>query len=102
MKQRGAMSAEWQARLEAQALSGLTISGWCKREKVSKSCFYAWRQRLSKEVNAEKAVPQLIAMPLSLGELALPLELSTPSGYVIRLNQGSHVNMLPAVLKALA
>ncbi len=48
-----------------------------------------------------KAGPQLIAVPLSMGELTLLLELNTPSGYVIRLNQAAHVNLLLAVLKAL-
>ncbi len=59
--------AEWQARLEAQASSGLTISTWCKREQITKSCFYEWRQRLSKAVKAVQAAPQLIAVPLSNG-----------------------------------
>ncbi len=42
-----------------------------------------------------------MAVPFSMGESTLLLELSTPSGYVIRLNQAAQVNLLLSVLKAL-
>ena len=38
--------AFWQARLDAQAQSGLTIAEFCKQQKYSASAFYQWRRKL--------------------------------------------------------
>jgi transposase-like protein len=38
--------AFWQARLDAQAQSGLTITEFCKQQKYSASAFYQWKRKL--------------------------------------------------------
>ena len=34
----------WRATLKRQAASGLSVRGFCRREKLAESAFYAWRR----------------------------------------------------------
>lgn len=41
------LEARWRAAVARQCDSGLTISAFCRRERLGESSFYAWRRTLS-------------------------------------------------------
>ena len=54
MGERGgsATRAEWRKRLGRYRGSGLTVAGFCRRERISTASFYAWRKRLRGTIKA--------------------------------------------------
>ena len=87
----------WEQRLVAQAASGMGIRAWCRREGIGEANFYYWRDRLISPV----APTQLIALPMAQLDNAAAIEITTPSGYVIRLHNAVQCSLLPALLAAL-
>jgi len=67
--------AFWQARLEAQAQSGLTIAEFCKQQKYSASAFYQWRRRLQAITDGTDGHASLTARPPEKVTVALGLPL---------------------------
>lgn len=62
--------AFWQARLDAQAQSGLTIAEFCKQQKYSASAFYQWRRKLQNiGDSASSNAPAMIEIHLRSGSL---------------------------------
>lgn len=80
--------AEWRALLNEFEASGLTEAEFCRREKVSRTTFIKWKQRLASSAEATVR-PSFIELPalserqrtvLSSGEF----ELSLPGGVQLR------------------
>ena len=100
---------DWQARLESQKTSGLSIDDFCAREGVSRSSFYRWVGRLQNGVpesvageegtpaqaEAETARPNFL--PVSLK--ASPVEIELPNGGVVRLPVGVGQAVLVEVVR---
>lgn len=42
----------WQARLQQQKESGLTIAAWCENHQVSIAQFYYWQKKLNSTIEA--------------------------------------------------
>ena len=40
--------AYWRGRIKEQAGSGLSVSGFCRREGISPNSFYGWRRKITK------------------------------------------------------
>lgn len=77
---------EWQRILERYRSSGLSMSAFCRREKISKGSFSRWRRRIEAERSVvptfvELTTPSAPEIPASLsGEL----ELRLPGDIVLR------------------
>lgn len=79
--------AERQRLLEQHARSGLTISDFCRREKVSKSAFTRWRREAG---GTSAQAPTFVELAPAQAAPARPLrgggefEISLPGGIVLR------------------
>lgn len=87
----------WSARVQEQAVSGLTIKAWCVREGLTGSAFHYWRKRLAAP---SQPAPTLIALP-SLGRQEPCLEVMTPLGYVIRIASREQLGWVKCLLEEL-
>lgn len=81
--------AEWRTVLERFERSGLSVSAFCRRAKLSRSSFVKWRRRLAESSSPTPAFVEWIAptapegaedAPASAGEF----ELALPGGVVLR------------------
>jgi len=54
---------EWEKRLCKQKESGLSISLWCKRQKISKTLFFYWKARLKPPIERSsfKELPERLS-----------------------------------------
>lgn len=94
---------QWRQILEDQQQSGLTISEFCRQQKISVSCFFSQRKKhravndttsafVSTTVTKHTAtevqqdVKQPIILELSAARLTLPAE--TPPEYLVMLLNG--------------
>ena len=82
--------AEWRAVLERFEKSGLSLSVFCRRTKLSRSSFVKWRRRLARRTSPSPAFVEWIAPVSAEGEVeaasarAVELELTLPGGVVLR------------------
>jgi hypothetical protein len=83
--------AEWRAVLERFEQSGLSMSAFCRRAKLSRSGFVKWRRRLARRTSSSPAFVEWIAPSAAAAETveAVPrgageFELSLPGGVVLR------------------
>ena len=100
---------DWQARLESQRTSGLSIDDFCAREQISRSTFYRWASRLQdgipESVETEDTTqhetgadtPRPNFLPVSLK--ASPVEIELPNGGVVRLPVGVGQAVLVEVIR---
>jgi hypothetical protein len=87
--------SEWEARIRAQARSGMSIVAWCERAKVNAKYFYAWRKRLGTGTElvpirvlaqaSSSASESALAMTLSLGPAQLTLPVDTRAEWLATL-----------------
>jgi hypothetical protein len=82
--------AEWQVILKRFRKSGLTVSAFCEREKLSPSAFATWKRKLSEMEPHEPRFVELTPPPSPRLAEPIPhassgeLELSLPGGVVLR------------------
>ncbi|NRA72965.1 MAG: hypothetical protein HRU24_18370 [Gammaproteobacteria bacterium] len=73
----------WQSIFKSQIDSGLTISAFCKQQKINISTYYSWRKRLAEPEPSIVKKQQVV--PLFVSESIMPqtssLMIKTPSGY---------------------
>jgi hypothetical protein len=74
----------WRLRLRRQATGGLSIPGFCKRERVSTASFYAWRRRLAAPPVATPSDPPLF-VPIRLDPTSPAHDTSPDLGFEIEL-----------------
>ncbi len=48
---------KWQAIIQQQSDSGLSVSKFCKSNRLSITCFYKYKKELSKSANSGSAEP---------------------------------------------
>lgn len=90
----------WQARLEAQQLSSLSVAAFCAQNQLSPASFYQWKRKLARPDNQPQAASQPShprtpqASRATFVQLALPpqppttlagIEVLLPDGTIIRL-----------------
>ena len=51
-------SEQWQAHLDQQVQSGLSIKDYCKEQSLAPSNFYGWRKKLASKVDETESVDQ--------------------------------------------
>jgi hypothetical protein len=97
-----AATRRWVERLERFSAGNHTVVAFCAAEGVSESNFYLWRRRLTQSStpasNLPKVVPIRVAPPPAP---ATPIELSLPSGTVLRLPGDAHPEFIVAILRGL-
>ena len=42
-----AKETQWRSQLAHQAASGLSIAGWCRRQKISNALFHFWKRTIA-------------------------------------------------------
>lgn len=99
--------AFWRMAIEEQAGSGLSVREFCRREGIAEPSFYTWRREIRRRDGsvdeAAKLVPvhvdidKLPESPVVSRERSGLLEITTPSGFTLRLDD--HIE--PAQLRAL-
>ena len=92
----------WAERLERFSTGSHTVVAFCAAEGVSESNFYLWRRRLAQPPapasNPPKVVPIRVAPPPAP---ATPLELTPPSGTVLRFPADARPELIVAILRGL-
>jgi transposase len=92
----------WAERLARFRRSGQTIAQFCAAEEVSVPSFYVWKRTLaSGGVPAPPAsAPTLVPIRLTPSP-ATPIELTLPSGTVVRFPADTRPELLIAILRGL-
>jgi transposase len=79
----------WRDTLKRQAASGLSVRGFCRREKLAGSGFYAWRRIVAERDAEAKPTRQTSAfVPLTVVEQApreASIEIELAGGRLLRL-----------------
>jgi hypothetical protein len=82
---------EWQTIMRNFGKSGLTVTAFCEREKISPSVFAAWKRKFGASEVEEPRFVELAPLPASAVDPAVPavpsageFELSLPGGVVLR------------------
>ena len=73
----------WRERLLRFDDSGMTISEFCSAEGVSKSSFYAWRQKMGRAGDCGAAVSERLFEPVTIALGAVKIRL--PDGTLIEV-----------------
>ena len=97
----------WQERLSNRESSGLSIDDFCAAERISRSTFYRWSQRLKEGI--PEAVEQEAALSapttteatfLPVTVTASPVEIELPNGGMVRLPVSVGQAVIVEVIKA--
>lgn len=107
----------WQLVFQEYANSGLSIRAFCEREGLSEPSFYAWRKRLTANETVGSAtasddvavdrrlIPvRIVAEDQSetvVKQSSSRLEIRTPSGYTLRLDENVEIRRLSELLDVL-
>jgi len=77
---------EWRALIERFEKSGLSVSAFCRRAKLSRGTFVVWRRRLAERPGSAPAFVEWVAPSAAEAEAtgAGELELQLPGGVVLR------------------
>ena len=99
----------WQERLTNRESSDLSIDDFCAAERISRSTFYRWSQRLKDGIpeavkEEEEATPPWPATTeakfLPITVTASPIEIELPNGGVVRLPVSVGQAVIVEVIKA--
>ena len=92
-------SQHWVERLQRYAAGKQTVVAFCAAEGVSESNFYLWKRRLAARPSSPvPRVPSVV--PLHITPLATAsLELTLPSGAVLRFPADTGVPLVIAILR---
>jgi hypothetical protein len=99
----------WQDRLRRYAHSGVTVAGFCERERVSVASFYYWRRKLAdspqpssgtagSEQTAQRHQLQAF-VPVRITQAA-SIQMRLPNGVELSLPAGDEVLLAAAITAA--
>jgi hypothetical protein len=115
----------WLEKIADQAVSGLNVSAYCRREGLSPNSFYGWRRALHSSGDdgpghgvggqSRPGVEGVVFAPLvvsgrgggamgsaAVGERESGLEVVLPCGFLLRVRPGFDAAMLTRLVAALA
>jgi len=108
---RGDSSREafWRRMLRRRAKSGMTVSGFCASEDLPESAFYYWQRQIRRrdaksQVENTDSTGGPAFLPVQLLDDrngTAPVEIVTPSGYVIRVSEAATTDHVRRVLQAI-
>lgn len=91
----------WVERLERFAARDQTVAAFCAAEGVSPSNFYLWRRRLTRPSSVPASVgPAVVPLRITPAP-ASPIELTLPSGGLLRFPADARPELIVAVLRGL-
>jgi len=91
----------WRGRLARQGRSNLSISEFCRRERVSPASFYAWRKRLAESGLANSPPPMFVPVELAgVGNPVRGVEIELPCGAVVKLPAQASAELVVAAIRA--
>ena len=95
--------AFWRGVLGRYSRSGLTVRGFCQREKVTEAAFYAWRRELRNRDRERQAAPAFVPLlvrddPGQADDGGITVELR--GGHVLRLPTMIAVERLAELVRA--
>jgi transposase-like protein len=103
--------------LDEHRRSGLGVKAFCRQQEISEALFYAWRRKIQhrdSESRQDQAAQQDRLIPVSIVETidnastesgslaAKPIEIVTPTGFTLRVDQGVLPQRLAALLDVIA
>ena len=92
----------WAERFERFAVGNHTVVAFCAAEGVSESNFYLWKRRLSQPPTPASNQPTVVPMRVTPAPApAMPIELSLPSGTVVRFPADTRPELIVAILRGL-
>ena len=89
-------TSQWQALIEEQKQSSLTIKEFCRQQDITTSGFYGWRKRLKESNNASQLNSSTDWLPIDLNPAepspasnanTWDIELHLPNGVVLKMSQ---------------
>ena len=91
----------WQGAMKRWASTGLSVREFCKQDGIAVSSFYYWRNKLTRDENAQEvASADFLEVALPAVEFA-GLEVELFCGSVIRINHSTQIDLLTELLIAL-
>lgn len=88
----------WQERVAHWRASGLTAHAYADQNNLSLERLRYWSARIGRETR----VPQLLPVQVRpCGLATAPMELQSPSGWILRINAGADAPWLATLLQAL-
>ena len=92
-------SHRWVERLQRFAAGNQTVVAFCAAEGVSESNFYLWKRRLASPAGSPvTGVPSVVPLRITPSATA-PLELTLPSGAVLRFPADTGPPLVVAILR---
>ena len=87
------LEARWRELVARQSKSGLGVRGFCRRERVTESAFYAWRREL--RLRGQEKPP---SKPAFVPVMLPPVTSAEGDGQIIIELRGGRVLRLPPAL----
>ena len=94
-----ATTQRWIERFQRFDASNHTVVAFCVAEGVSESNFYLWRRRLASPTRPNE--PKLVPIRLAPHTHATTIELTLPSGNILRFPLDTGPELIVAVLRGL-
>jgi hypothetical protein len=91
----------WRKRLARWKASGLKVRDFCDREGVTLTAFAHWRKEIAARDARRPATAEPVFVPVNVMPGPVPLDVSLPSGRVVRVPPGFDPTHLRAVVTAL-
>jgi hypothetical protein len=92
-------SQRWVERLQRYAAGNQTVVAFCAAEGVSESNFYLWKRRLAVPPGSPATrVPRVVPLRIT-PSAAASLELTLPSGAVVRFPADTGPSLVVAILR---
>jgi hypothetical protein len=91
----------WRKRLARWEASGLRVREFCRQEGVTPTAFAHWRKEIAARDARRAAVAGSMFVPVHVTPGPVPLDVTLPTGRVVRVPPGFDPTHLRAVVAAL-
>ena len=91
------LEARWRGLVARQPQSGLSVRGFCQRERVTESAYYAWRRELRLRDQQEGPAKRAAETPAFVPVIMPQGHASDGEGHILIELRGGRVLRLPAM-----
>ena len=92
------LEARWRELVARQPKSGLSVRGFCQRERLTESAYYAWRRELRLRDQEQVAGKQAAAKPAFVPVMLPQVTPAEGDGHIIIELRGGRVLRVPPSL----